>query len=85
MKVVNKGNLTVNVVLACGPVELKKGESVEMPEWVFKSLKPIFPALEAEKAVIVHSEPSVIEPAQKDVDAEPKVKKNAVKSKKSRK
>lgn len=77
MKVVNKGNLTVNVVLASGPVALKKGDSVEMPEWVFKSLKPIFPALEAEQ-VVMHSEPAEVK------KPEPKVATNA-KSKKSRK
>lgn len=58
MKVTNKGNIVVNVVLASGPVSLQKGDSVEMPKWVFDSLKPIFPGLECEKEqVVVNAEP----------------------------
>jgi hypothetical protein len=73
MKVLNKGVDVVNLVLSQGPVSLKKGDTVEMPEWVFKSLKRIFPGLtpveaviEAEPAPIVTPEPEP-KPAKKPV------------------
>ena len=68
MKVLNNGTAVVNLVLSQGPVALKKGDSVEMPEWVFKSLKRIFPGLEPMAETIIESKP---EPIIKPASAEP--------------
>lgn len=84
MKVLNKGNTTVNLVLESGEVSLVKGATVEMPEWVYKTIKSIFPGLTPVEAVIT-SEPVPAEPV---VEPKPEVPakgaKNA-KGKKSRK
>ena len=84
MKVLNKGNTTVNLVLESGEVSLVKGATIEMPEWVYKTIKSIFPGLTPVEAVIT-SEPAPAEPV---VEPKPEVPakgaKNA-KGKKSRK
>jgi len=83
MKVMNKGNTVVNVVLASGAVALQKGQSVDMPEWVYKMLKPVFPGLTPVETVIEAEPAPIVEPkpAPKAEDKGAKV----VKSKKSRK
>lgn len=79
MKVTNKGNQVVNVVLKSGEVKLHKGESCEMPEWVYKMLVKVFPYLEATETVVE------AEPAPVEVKEEPKPEVKNVKGKKSRK
>ena len=83
MKVMNKGTVTVNLVLESGEVALRKGETIEMPEWVYKTIKSIFPGLTPVETVIT-SEPEPI--VDKPVEEPKPVKevKNA-KGKKSRK
>ena len=78
MLVKNHGTLVAHIVLASGPVDLKKGDTVEMPEWVYKMLLPIFPALVPVEEAIVEAEPAPI------VEPKPAEVKNA-KGKKSRK
>lgn len=83
MKVMNKGNTVVNLVLDSGEVALRQGQSVEMPEWVYKTIKSIFPGLTPEETVITSKpEPIVEKPIAEDKPA--KGAKNA-KGKKSRK
>lgn len=81
MKVKNTGNPVVHVVLECGPVNLAKGQSVDMPEWVYKTLSRIFPALVPVEETVVQAEPAPIQTTVKPATAEVK----NVKGKKSRK
>ena len=62
MKVTNRGSDVVHIVLASGPVDLHKGESVEMPEWVYNTLSRVFPALAAE--TVIEAAPAPIAPAK---------------------
>lgn len=78
MLVKNNGTLVAHIVLASGPVDLKKGDTVEMPEWVYKMLLPIFPALTPVEETVIEAEPAPI------VEPKPAEVKNA-KGKKSRK
>lgn len=83
MKVMNKGIVTVNLVLESGEVALRKGESIEMPEWVYKTIKSIFPGLTPVETVIASEpEPIVAKPVEEPKPV--KEVKNA-KGKKSRK
>lgn len=82
MKVINKGIQPINVVLADGAKCIHKGETAEMPEWVFHTLVRVFPGLvavkeEEPKQVIVNAEPAPVET--------PKAEAKNVKGKKSRK
>lgn len=79
MKVKNTGTPVVHVVLASGPVDLHKGETVDMPEWVFKMLRCVFPGLVALEEAVVEAEPAPIVEEPQPVEV-----KNA-KGKKSRK
>ena len=79
MLVKNNGNLVAHIILASGPVDLQKGQTVEMPEWVYKMLLPIFPALTPVEEAIVEAEPAPIVEEPKPAEV-----KNA-KGKKSRK
>ena len=81
MKVMNRGVQPINVVLADGAKCIHKGETAEMPEWVFRTLVRVFPGLvvvqEEPKQVIVNAEPAPVE--------KPQAEAKNVKGKKSRK
>lgn len=87
MKVLNKGTTTVNLVLESGEVALRQGQSVEMPEWVYKTIKSIFPGLTPVEAVITSKPEPIVEKPVVEPAKEPKAAKGAknVKGKKSRK
>jgi len=61
MKVKNNGNPVVHVVLENGPVNLSKGQTADMPEWVYKTLSRVFPALVPVEEVVVQAEPTPIQ------------------------
>lgn len=82
MKVKNNGVPVVHVVLASGPVALKKGDVVDMPEWVYKTLLCVFPGLTPVEEVVVNAEPAQINPV---VDTPKPVEAKNAKGKKSRK
>ena len=83
MKVLNKGTSTVNLVLDSGEVALKKGQTIDMPEWVYKTIKSIFPGLTPAEAIITSKpEPIVEKPAE---DSKPAKGAKGAKGKKSRK
>lgn len=82
MKVINKDETTIRIVLPAGRLEIKQNEIADMPEWAFKMLKTIYTHLTPIESVVVEAEP--VEAAKPEAKPEPKVVKS-VKGKKPRK
>lgn len=79
MKVINKDEATIRIVLKDGRKEIKPGETVEIPDWAFRMLKPIYTHLTPVETVVIEAEP-----AETKIEEQPKVAKSA-KGKKPRK
>lgn len=76
MKVKNYESTVINVVLPDGEKHLGKGDTCDMPKWVFSILSKVFPGLKAVEEAKIVSGPEKAEPKPAEKPKEVKSAKN---------